>query len=65
MQIQPVLDLVARARGLCYRQPITARLVTGLGKDFHDIAAVQLVTQRNHASIHLGAYAAVTNFGMH
>ena len=65
MQIQPVLDLVACARGLRHGQPVTTRLVAGLGKNFHDIAAVKLVAQRNHASVYLGANAAVTYFGVH
>src|ERR1700680_2243603 len=64
MNVEPVLDLVAGARGLDRSQPIAARLMPRLGNDFDDVAAVQFVTQRHHASVHLRAYAAVAHFGV-
>ncbi len=64
MQVQPVLDLVAAARRLDDRQPVPAGLVSRLGEDLDDIAGMQLVAQRDHASIHLRAHAAVPDFGV-
>src|SRR5438105_2502399 len=39
-------------------------MVPRLGQDFDNVAAVQLVTQRNHASVDLGAYTGMANFGV-
>ena len=64
VDIEPVLDLVARARRLDDGQPVAAGLVPGLGQDLDDVAAVQLVAQRHHAPVHLGAHAGVADFGV-
>src|SRR3989441_12816956 len=59
-----MLDLVAGARRLHHCQPVAAWLMSGLSKDFYDVAAVQLVAQRDHASVHFGAHASVAHFGV-
>src|SRR5208337_3934669 len=64
VDIEPVLDLVAGARGLDDGEPVAAGLVSGLGDDFDDVAGMELVAQRNHASVDLGAGATVADFGV-
>src|SRR5271163_679563 len=64
MDVEPVLDLVAGARGLDDAQPVAAGRAPWLGDNLHNVAAVELVTQRHHASIHFGAYATVADFGV-
>ena len=64
VHVEPVLDFVARARGLDQAEPVAAGLVAGLGEDFDDVAGVQLVAQRNHASVDFRADAGVTDFGV-
>ena len=59
-----MLDFVPRARGFNQRQPIAAGLVAGLCLNFDDVTGVQLVAQRNHASVNFGADAGVAHFGM-
>src|SRR5208337_4504695 len=64
VDIEPVLDLVAGARGLDDGEPVAAGLVSGLGDDFDDVAGMQLVAQGNHSSVDLGAGATVANLGV-
>src|SRR6202140_4728316 len=64
VNIEPVLDLVARAGGLDQPQPISAGLVAGLREDFDNVSGMQLVTQRYHSSVYLGADTGVTYFGV-
>src|SRR5258708_9785763 len=64
MNVEPVLDLVARAGRPDNAKPVAAGLVPGLSEDFNDVAGVQLVAQRYHASVDFGAHAGVADFGM-
>src|SRR5579859_591102 len=64
VNVEPVLDLIARPRGLYQAKPVAAGLVAGLGEDFDDISRVQLVAQGDHASVDLGPDAGVSNLGM-
>jgi hypothetical protein len=64
MDVEPVLDLLAGARGLGELQPVAAGIVSRLGKDFDDVAGAQLVTQCDDASVHLGAHAGVADLGV-
>src|ERR1700722_4368154 len=64
VEVEPVLDLVARTRGLDQAQPVAAGLVAGLGKNLHNIAGMQLMTQRHHAAVHLGTDAGVADLGV-
>src|SRR5581483_7257477 len=43
MHVQPMLDLVARARGLDHREPIPAGPVARLRENLDDVTAVQAV----------------------
>src|SRR5207253_4746569 len=45
-------------------EPVAARLVSGLGDDFNDVAGMELVAEGDHASIDLGAGATVANLGV-
>src|SRR5215469_4992038 len=62
MYVEPVLDFIAGARGLNEAKPVTAGLVAGLREDFDDVSGVQLVAQRDHASVDLGAGTGMPNF---
>ena len=64
VNVEPVLDLVARARRLDQAEPVAAGLVAGLREDLDDVAGMQLVAQRHHASVDLGADAGVADFGV-
>ncbi len=65
MHVEPVLDLLPRARRLGELQPVAAGIVPGLGKDLDDVARAQLVAQRNDAAVDLGADAGVSDLGVH
>ena len=62
--VEPVLDLVARARALDKGEPVAAGLVILLGDDLDDVAGAQLGAQRHHAAVDLGADAGVAHFGV-
>src|SRR5580692_6106345 len=64
MNVQPVLDLVSGARGLYDAQPVAAGRAPWLGHNLDNVAAVKLVTQRHHASIHFRAHTTVADFGV-
>src|SRR5580693_1081600 len=64
VDVQPVLDFVTGARRLDDGQPVAARLVSGLGDDFDDVAGMQLVAEGHHASVDFGAGATVSNLGV-
>src|SRR6266480_5697157 len=64
MNIQPMLNLVARAGRLDHRQPIAARLMSWLREDLDDIATVQLESQRNHAPVYFGSNACVPDLSV-
>src|SRR5260370_15052239 len=56
LQIDPMADFAARVRGLRKAEPIAARAVALLSEDFDDIAADDLVAQRNHLPVTLLAH---------
>ena len=62
--VEPVLDLVARARTLDEGEPVAAGLVIFLRDDLDDVAGAQLGAQRHHAAVHLGADAGVADLGV-
>ena len=62
--VEPVLDLVARARALDKGEPVAARLVIFLRDDLDNVAGAQLGAQRHHAAVHLGAHAGVAHLGV-
>ena len=62
--VEPVLDLVARARALDEGEPVAAGLVVLLRDDFDDVAGAQLGAQRHHAAVDLGAHAGVAHLGV-
>ena len=64
MHIEPMLDLVARARGLHQPEPVAAGFVARLGDDLDNVARMQLVTQRHHAAVDLGSNAGVPDFSV-
>src|SRR5262249_35247032 len=64
VQIEPVLDLVARPRRFGIAEPVTAGVVSGLGNDFYDVAVAQLGAKRHHASVDLGAGAGMSYLGV-
>ena len=64
VDVEPMLDLVAGAGGLDDAEPVAAGLVSGLGDDFDDVAGVEPVAQRDHASVDLGSGAVVADFGV-
>src|SRR5271166_2227713 len=64
VDVQPVLDLVARAGRLDQAKPVPAGLVSGLGENLDNVAGVQFVAQRHHASVDFGTHAGVTDLGV-
>src|SRR5579862_1655346 len=64
VNIEPVLDLVARTRRLDDGQPVAAGLVSRLRDDFDDVTRMEFVTQRHHASVDLGPGATVSDLGV-
>src|ERR1700722_7454700 len=55
MLVQPVLDLIARARAFNEGEPIPARWVAVLCDNFEHVTITQLGTQGDHAPVHLRA----------
>src|SRR5208282_6532754 len=65
MEIDPLANLAARARGVNEREPIARRLVTLLRDDLDHVAIRERVAQRNHRAIHFRADALMAHFGVH
>src|SRR5258708_5486529 len=64
VDVQPVLDLVTRPRGLDQRKPITAGVVAVMGMYILDISGVNVMPQGHHTAIDLGADAGVADLGV-
>src|SRR4051794_38976856 len=63
--LEPLLDLVARARGLHYREPVPRRAALALGREhLDDVARLQLVVQRDDLRVDLRADAPVAELGV-
>ena len=66
LRLEPLPDLVARARRLDHRQPVARGAALALGgEDLDDVAAAQLVVQRHDLAVHARADAAVADLGVH
>src|SRR5439155_774967 len=60
LSLEPLLDLVSRARGLDGRQPVARRATLALGgEDLDPVTGLQLVVQRDDLAVHASAHAAV------
>ncbi len=64
VDVEPVLDLLARAAGFHQGQPIAAGPVSGLGDDLDDVAATQLVTQGHHAAVYFRTHTGMADLGV-
>ena len=63
--LEPLADLVARARRLDDRQPVARGTALALAREHLDaVAGLQLVGQRHDAAVDLGAHAAVAELGV-
>ena len=63
--LEPLLDLVARARGLDQRQPVARRAALALGGEhLDDVAGLELVVERDDLAVDLRADAAVADVGV-
>src|SRR4051794_24103943 len=63
--LEPLLDLVARARGLHHGEPVARRAALALGRqDLDDVARLQRVVQRDDLAVDLRAHAAVAELGV-
>ncbi len=65
VEIDPLANLAARARGVNEREPVARRLVALLRDDLDDVAVRERVAQRNHRAIHFRAHALMAHFGVH
>ena len=66
LALEPFPDALASRGALDEGKPVSTRAVRGLGgEDLHDLAVLELVVQRDHAAVDLGAQAAVTDLGVH
>ena len=61
---KPMLNFVPSARRLDESQPVATGLVSRLSDDLDDVAVAQLVPKWDDASIDLGAYTGITDFGV-
>src|SRR5204863_6129729 len=60
--LEPLLDLVARARRLDQRQPVARRAALALaGEDLDDVAALELVVERDDLAVDARADAAMAD----
>ena len=64
VEMNPLANLAARARGVNKREPVARGRVALLRDDFDHVAIGERVTQRNHLAIHFRAGALVADFGV-
>ena len=64
VQIDPLANFAAGARGVHERKPVARRLVAFLRDDFDDVAIGERVAQRNDLAVHFRAGALVADFGV-
>ena len=63
--LEPLLDLVARARGLDHGQPVARRAALALARQhLDDVAGLQRVVERDDLAVDLRADAAVAELGV-
>src|SRR5690606_39222924 len=65
LALDPAPDLLARARGLHERQPVARRPLARVGQHLDRVAVLELARKRRDATVHPGAGAVQSDFGMH
>src|SRR5437879_752628 len=65
LDLEPLVDLGARARGLDELEPIAARVLVGRGHDLDDVALAQRGAQRDELAVDLGADAVLADLRVH
>src|SRR6202023_1514967 len=63
--LEPLADLLARARRLHEVEPVARRTVWRLGREhLDDVAVLQAMVERDHPAVDLGADAAMADVGV-